>query len=63
MYIFPYDIVTVALSRLAGFSPPRSAPVHVSIRDRADEVGLYRIDLARLRGVQVSLQLSGWSLR
>jgi hypothetical protein len=28
MYIFPYAIVTVALSHLAGSSPPARAPVH-----------------------------------
>ncbi len=73
MYIFPYAVVTVALSHLAGFTPLASRPCMHRSGDRAGRgwsivhmkrrAGAFcRIDHARLRGVQASVRLSGWSL-
>jgi len=75
MYMFPYAIVTSALSRLAGPSPLAPRPCMHQSGDRAHPPAgrsahgmrrarvVCRIDHARLRGVQASAQLSGWSLR
>jgi hypothetical protein len=69
MYIFPCAIVTVALSHLAGSSAPAPRPCmhgqHGGLGASGDRAGLVRSvgRSHRSRGVQISAQLSGWSLR
>ena len=56
MYIFPLAIVTIALSRLAGSSPPAPRPcMHVGLGHPGTGT--------RSVGLQISAQLAGWTLR